>query len=663
MMRSVRVLHFEANTGDFLAVKAQLALHDFSCELVQVADQKSFREQLESDSFDLILSDSIHASLDSLSPIMIAREKRPGTPLIVVADNLTEENAVGWLKSDVSDVVLKSNLWRLAFSMRRALKEIEERSRHERLEEALEKRNRELNDFLENANVGLHWVGADGRILWVNQAELNLLGYSREEYVGQHVAQFHADPNLVKDILQRLGGNEIRLSYEARLRCKDGSIKHVAISSNVLREGGKFVHTRCLTLDITERKRAEQQRAQALLREQEARAQAEAANRLKDQFLATLSHELRTPLTSILAWTRLLRSEPVDELAHQRALEIIEQSAKQQSRLIDDILDISRIISGKLRLEFQPIELVSVIGTAIETMRPEAEAKQIQIERELEPVEGTISGDPNRLQQIFWNLLSNAIKFTPAGGRVKVQLRRVDSQARVTVRDNGKGISPDLLPFIFDGFRQGDGSSTRTQRGLGLGLAIVRYLVEMQRGTVEARSEGEGKGAIFTVRFPLRIHREATPSRSSIMPLDGLPSLEGLKVLMVEDDPSTLELFSAILIHCGAEVVPAASAEEGLEAFKTLQPNVIVSDIAMPGQDGYSFIRSVRALESQGGGHVPAVALTSYARGEDRMASLRAGFQIHLTKPVEPSELTSVIASVTGYSTSKKVQGKIFSLK
>jgi PAS domain S-box-containing protein len=869
-----------------------------------------------------------------------------------------------------------------------------------RAEEVLRRREEELTDFIENSAVGLHWVAEDGTILWANRAELELLGYTREEYVGHHIAEFHADREVIEDILARLTRDETLHSYEARLRCKDGSLRHVLISSNVRRRDGEFVHTRCFTRDITERrqaeeslrlygrvldcmvegvsvsdeqgfiiytnpaedemfgyaraelvgrhvtvlnsyppeenerivrevieqlrtkgvwtgewsnrrkdgtpfttfaritaleingrkhwvcvqedvterkraatelqatehrftmfmenlpglawikdlggryvyaneaatrafgvaraelygrtdkevfppetaarfrendlmaleggagvqtievleqvdgphysvvnkfpilgpgreqmmvggvavditermraedalrssesrlralfaamtdvvfvidgdgryleiaptnprllykppaeligktlhevlpaeqadfflghvrraletrrthtfeyqlhigeeevwfegsvspmteravfwiarditerKRAEEERERLLAGEQKARAAAEEASRLKDEFLATISHELRTPLTAIVGWSTMLRADNFDERNTAKALETIERNARAQAQLIEDLMDVSRIITGKLRLDVRPVDLVPIVEAAVDAVRPASEAKNIRLRTVLDPLAGPVPGDPARLQQVLWNLLSNAVKFTAKGGRVEVRLERVDSHVEISISDDGAGIAPEFLPYVFDRFRQADQRTVRQHGGLGLGLAIVRHLVELHGGSVRVESLGEGQGATFTVALPVApVYRSAgVESRVRTAARDTLPArefadrLDGLRVLVVDDEQDTREMLKAGLGQCGAEVTAAGSAAEALEALVAGAPDVLISDIGMPGEDGYELIRKVRALPAEEGGKVPAIALTAYARVEDRMQALRAG--------------------------------------
>jgi PAS domain S-box-containing protein len=845
-------------------------------------------------------------------------------------------------------------------------------------QEELQKRERDLSDFIENAAVGLHWVGPDGTILWANQAEMDLLGYSSQEYIGHHIAEFHVDEDKIQDILHRLSNKETLHSYEARLRCKDGSIRHVLISSNVRWENDRFVHTRCFTRDVTgrkqaeeamqllssivestddailsknmdgiilswnkgaerlygytagevkgkpvsllmppereddfpkimealrrgervehyetermhkdgriipvslavspiknaggeiigasavardvtERRRLEREREQLLAREQAARReaeqarnlstevlareqvahaaaqeaaekqqfiqerlthlvdasavllssldvgtilptiidlakqvvaadayavwcynhsngfwrlmssaglsegyirnagtilqstkpaqipqiiaedvtedealrgrleayrlegirsllvvplsihgesagtvgfyyrqphrfdqtnvrvasalanlaaaaigtaemyeeqsrlreQAEEASRAKDEFLAIVSHELRTPLNAIVGWTGMLRTRKIDEETRARAIETIERNARSQAKLIEDLLDISRIITGKLRLNVQPVELSSVVGAAVDVIRPAAAAKDIRLQVVLDSEAGPVSGDPERLQQVVWNLLANAVKFTPKQGRIQIRLQRLNSHVEVTVSDTGQGITPEFLPYVFDRFRQGDSSFTRKHGGLGLGLAIVRHLVELHGGSISAYSGGEGQGSTFTVKFPLMIVHPPVPyavsplqwgeqTVSTSASFDCPQSLSGMRLLIVEDEPDARDLLKLMLEQCGAEVKAAGSAKEGMQEVEEWKPDLMISDIEMPEEDGYTLIQKIRSTEARAS-RLPAIALTAHARAEDRMRALRSGYDAHVAKPVEVNELVTVIESL-----------------
>src|SRR5262249_11755773 len=398
---------------------------------------------------------------------------------------------------------------------------------------------------------------------------------------------------------------------------------------------------------------AEAKRQQLLVSEHAARRAAEDANRLKDEFLSTISHELRTPLTAINGWAQMLRAGRLDAAQADRGLETIVRSAKSQNQLIDDLLDVSRVLAGKMRLDVTPLKLGSVIEAAVETVRPAAEAKGIRLSALLDPAAETVLGDAERLQQVVWNLLSNAVKFAPNGGRVEVRLERADSHVEIVVADNGQGIKPEFLPYVFERFRQEDSGTNRQQGGLGLGLAIVRHIVELHGGTVHAASEGLGKGATFTVALPTAPVRAVSPDESrgkaagARLALENPPLLAGVRALFVDDEADARELITMMLAEGGAEVRTAVSATEALAACDEWRPDVLISDIGMPGEDGYVLMKKLRAWESERGGHIPAIALTAYGRREDRLRALSVGYEYHIPKPVEPEELLAAVASLT----------------
>lgn len=702
-------------------------------------------------------------------------------------------------------------------------RDISARKQSERL---LKRSEAELADFFENAVVGLHWVGPNGLIDRVNQAELDLLGYKREEYIGHHISEFHVDPETGADLLSRLQRGEEIHDYEARLRSKDGSIKHVHITSSAYREDGRFVHTRCFTRDITarrrseqrlslqyaitrilsesrdvvegaqgilravcetldwqvgllwrverdsnhlvcvdlfssseidigefelfsrttkfgkgeglpgriweqsesvwipnvleddnfpraaaaakaglrgafgfpilagrevigtveffnretrqpdpevlemmvsigeqvgqfqERKRTEGELAKLLLRERSARAEAEQANRLKDEFLATVSHELRTPLNAMMGWSRMLRSGRLDAESRDHAIEVIERNALAQKQIIEDILDVSRVITGKLKLNLSPLDLTTVVDAALDAVRPALEAKAIEIVREVDPKVRIVVGDSDRLQQVIWNLLSNAAKFTPNGGLVELYLKQTPINIQIQVRDSGPGIDAEFLPYVFERFRQADGSTTRTHGGLGLGLAIVRHLVELHGGSIKAENRADSHGAILTVSLPMpsgELRLEAVPgafSQQSEAP--DSPDLHDVRIMVVDDEADALDLISIDLRACGAQVSAVQTATEALEIMEREDFDLLISDIAMPDHDGYEFIRRVRAREATSQTRkVPAIALTGYARAQDRVRALIAGYDTHVSKPLESGELLTVVASLVGRLTKK----------
>jgi signal transduction histidine kinase/DNA-binding response OmpR family regulator len=400
-----------------------------------------------------------------------------------------------------------------------------------------------------------------------------------------------------------------------------------------------------LEQEVAERKQAEEKVARLLASEQAAREEAEAANRMKDEFLAVVSHELRTPLNAMLGWVHLLRRGGLSAAQSDQAIETIERNARAQHKLVEDLLEVSRIITGKLQLNCQPVEPASLVAAAIASVRPAAEAKGIRLQTVFDPEVGLFLADPHRLQQVAWNLLANSVKFTPEGGRVEVRLQRREAHLELAVSDTGIGIDPDFLPHVFDRFRQADGSSTRAHGGLGLGLAIVRHLIELHGGRVRAESGGPGQGATFTVYLPLTdIADDATGHPAggwgSLAEMKSL--LSGLRVLVVDDDPDARLLLSTILAGCEAEVKTTTGASEGLLALASWSPDVLISDIGMPEIDGYSFIQQVRAISS-----IPAIALTAYASPTDRLRAFEAGFQAHSPKPIDPIELVRTVARLT----------------
>ena len=375
----------------------------------------------------------------------------------------------------------------------------------------------------------------------------------------------------------------------------------------------------------------------------------EAATRAKDEFLMTLSHELRNPLNAVSGWARLLEAGKLGEEQSRRAIAIILRNVEVQVRLVDDLLDMSSVVSGRMRLAIQPVNVADVIGEALDAVRPGADAKGIQLQSVLDSPGAQVSGDPGRLQQVVWNLLYNAVKFTPKQGRVLVKLQHVMSHVEIVVNDTGQGISAELLPYIFDRLRQGDSTRSRAHGGLGIGLALVRHIAELHGGSVFAESPGPGLGATFVVKLPLMVAgvREHAVAQAKGGPPES-PSLVGIRILVVDDDPAAVELVQEVLAQAGGEVRGTVTAEEALRMLEQWRPDVLVSDIEMPGEDGYTLIRKIRALSPERGGKTPAVALTAFGRPEDRIRSLMAGFNIHVSKPVDPDELTAIVASLAG---------------
>ncbi|QQS47389.1 MAG: PAS domain S-box protein [Acidobacteriota bacterium] len=514
----------------------------------------------------------------------------------------------------------------------------------------------------------------DGTITTFNPAAERMLGYRAIDILGNPVTEIIRDQQQLSERADIFSEDLVEIidpgfeaivakachnlpnEYEWNFTRADGSTIPVMLSMTALRDpDGNITGFIGIASDITKRKRIDEERAEGLRREQEARRVAEEANRLKDDFLAMISHELRAPLTAILGWAQMLRSGSLDRTSAERALVTIERNAKSQAHLVGDLLDASRIATGKLSLEVRPVELMSIVEAAVDAVRPSVEAKNLRMQIVLEPWVGPFNGDAERLKQIVWNLLSNAIKFTPAGGLIEVRLERLENKALLIVSDTGQGIAPEFLPRIFDRFRQADSSSRRQQGGLGLGLAIVKHLVELHGGAIYAYSRGVGQGADFMITLPLAVQGEGEEPGAGWHLPEGQSetrstTLRGARVLVVEDDHDTREILSVMLTRYGTEVRTAASAAEAVEIFSNWKPDVLVSDIGMPVEDGYSLIKRIREMPEEDGGQVPAIALTAFAGVQDKELALAAGFQVHLSKPVEPVALAKAVARILGRS-------------
>jgi two-component system CheB/CheR fusion protein len=534
------------------------------------------------------------------------------------------------------------------------------------VEDVTERRDAELASarlaaIVQSSDDAIVAIDLDGVITSWNQGAELLYGYTAQEAIGQPIAMLipPESSDAEKNILERMRDGEHVKHFETVRRRKDGSEVGISLTLSPIKNAqGEVIGASRIARDVTERKRAEEATRVAYEQELAARAESDKVNRLKDEFLATVSHELRSPLNSILGWSKILSAKRLDEEESVRALEVIYRSARSQNQLISDLLDVSRIITGKLRLEVGMVDLIPIIEAAMDTMRPAAEAKKIGIIQSLDPAAGPVSGDPDRLQQVVWNLLSNAVKFTPAGGVVEVRLEREGANVTITVKDNGDGIDPEFLPFVFDRFRQFEGGPARPSGGLGLGLAIVRHLVELHGGTVGADSRGRGQGATFRVALPLAVNgmESSEPERErpagvgeithSHVPLPDL--LRYLRVLLVDDEPDARELLGLILISYEAEVRSCASAAEALQTLDEWRPDVLVSDIGMPVEDGYELIRKIRAREPERGGLIPALALTAYAGDADARRAIKAGYHAHVSKPIEPAELALAVANLAG---------------
>lgn len=665
---------------------------DYTWERVETRDE--FEAALDSDRFHIILADYWLPGFHGVAALEMARQKRPHTPFIFVSGAPGEELAIESLKNGATDYVLKSNLERLVPSVYRALRETRERQQRERAEEGLR--------FLASATTvlsgSLDYEATLSNLVHLAVpflADCCVVDIFESEQAPRLVTVAHinhAEESALQDMAQRFPHETIAApresadEEEARLwgevqivhpvedewlssiarndehLLQLQTLKLHAYLSTPLRAQGRAIgalwmatlqHGSQRSYDAHEAALADELAHRAALAVDNALLYRETQNavRARDEFLATLSHELRTPLNAIMGWTQLLQGGELDEETSKQALDTIERNTKAQARLIADLLEVSRIITGKLPLYMAPVELHNVIEAAIEAVRPSAETKKIAIEYSHDPATGLVSGDASRLQQVMWNLLSNAIKFTPRGGYVRVYLDRTESFVRVRVSDNGQGISPEFLPHVFERFRQADSSSTRTHGGLGLGLGIVRHLVELHGGGVQAESAGLGQGATFSILLPLSAVRleERINAREQILESGCSKSenpLADLRILVVDDQVDARNLLTTVLEHCGAQVQTAASVEEALRVLETQTPDIILSDIGMPDEDGYSFIQQVRAREHTR--LVPAMALTAFARHEDRKRALLLGYQDYAVKPIEPSRLVQLVANLTG---------------
>jgi PAS domain S-box-containing protein len=518
----------------------------------------------------------------------------------------------------------------------------EDITERKRAEEALRESERQLRTLADTVPQLIWMAEADGNIFWYNQRWYDYTGTTAEEMLGWGWQSVH-DPKILPKVLEQWHSSLATgkpFEMEFPLRGVDGVFRWFLTRVNPLPDSqGRIVRWFGTNTDIEESRRARQV--------------AEESSRLKDEFLATVSHELRTPLTAIVGWTSLLKSEQLDEGTTSHAIQVVDRNARSLTQLIENLLEVTRGQTGKIRLNLRAVELASVIHAALDAVLPAAEAKQIRLHTVLDPKAGLVTGDPDRLQQVVWNLLTNSIKFTPEGGRVQVSLQRMTSHVEITVSDTGCGISREFLPFVFDRFRQADASTTRAHGGLGLGLSIVRHLTEMHGGTVSAYSPGKQQGSTFVVRLPLTSRQAEVGGKAVPYPNTGYIAgdssriLQGVKVLVVDDEPDTLELLRIVLELSGALVVTANSAAKALERLEETDPDVLLSDIGMPDKDGFDLIREVRSLPPERGGRVPAVALTAYTRAEDRTTALAAGFDMHIPKPVQPADVVAAVANLT----------------
>ncbi|MEG4211961.1 response regulator [Microcoleus sp. S13_B4] len=656
----VNVLLVDDRPENLVALEA--ILNSPSYNLVQASSGAEALRCLLNEDFAVILLDVQMPGMDGFetATLIRSRDRSRSTPIIFITAFSSNDThvfkgyslgAVDYLFKPLEPEILTSKVGVFVELFQKTVEVKQQATQLAAVNSELSKSEERFRTLCACSPLGIYLADVEGRCTYINPRCEAICGLTLEESLAE-VWQREVHPEdrdrVVTDWLAWMKksqeySNEFRLAGSETVRWV-----HVQ-SSPMFSDLGKLMGHVGTVRDVTDRKQAEEERSR-LIREQVARQEAERANQMKDEFLAILSHELRTPLNAILGWSRLLRTKTFDQDTIEKALETIERNAKSQSQLIEDILDVSRILRGKLNLNKHPIRLESAIKLAIDSLQPLTEEKSIVIELTCSPNVGEVIGDFDRLQQIVWNLLSNAIKFSPQEGKVEVRLESVGDEAQIEIIDSGIGIAPDFLPYVFDRFRQADSSTTRSYGGLGLGLAIVRHLVELHGGRVQAENN-PGEGAKFTVALPVA-QRNALAADNDWSPLNDatevLPTLANLQLLVVDDDDDTREFLIALLEDEGALVRSATSVAEALAGLESYWPDLLLSDIGMPQADGYELIARVREMELLRGGKMPAIALTAYAREEERQQALEAGFQMHLSKPVDINKLIAAIANLTG---------------
>jgi PAS domain S-box-containing protein len=665
----LRVLVLPATTADGIAIGRVLSASKISCvvlrNLAEVSAAMSggvgtvviAEETLVADGALLVERIRSQEVWSDLPVIVLSRSGREDAPLATIVSQLGNVSVIERpVRTSTLVSMIRSCLRARGrqYQVRKHLADLHDAQRTIR---DAEQRFRLLVENI--TDYAIFMLDTDGRVASWNTGAQHMLGYSAEEILGQPSALLFASEQqsgaLLDHEMHEAQAHGRATSTGWRVR-KDGERLFVeGVLTAVRDERGHLLGYSKLMKDVTEKRRIEAEREQLLQSERAARGEAERQSRMKDEFLATLSHELRTPLNAILGWAQVLRvKNPTPEVAE--GLRVIERNARAQAQIIEDLLDMSSIISGKVRLAMQKIDLASVVDTSIKAVRPTAEAKGITLEANLGRANGAVAGDPNRLQQVFWNLLTNAVKFTPKEGRVSVTLERVSSHFEINVSDTGEGIDPKFLPHVFERFRQADASASRRHGGLGLGLSIVKQLVELHGGNIHATSGGNGRGSTFTVALPVPavdVYQTPAESREQLLRavVEDLASavpvtnLAGINVLVVDDEPDARSLIERLLQECGAKVTTASSASEAMQQARTGKPDVLISDIGMPKEDGYALIRRIRQLNDEVA-RVPAIALTAYARPEDRAKAMQAGYQLHVAKPVEAMKLIAMVASL-----------------
>lgn len=654
----VNVLLVDDHPENLLALEA--ILNSVSYNLVKANSGAEALRCLLNEDFAVILLDVQMPGMDGFetATLIRSRDRSRSTPIIFITAFSSNDKqvfkgyslgAVDYLFKPLEPEILTSKVAVFVELFQKTVEVKRQATQLAAINTELSKSEERFRTLCACSPLGIYLADVEGHCTYMNPRCQSICGLTVAENLvdaWQRLVHPEDRDRVVGDWLAWLKTGQ-EFSTEFRLVCHE-TVRWINVqSSPMFSDLGKLIGHVGTMRDVTDRKQAEEERGR-LIHEQVARQEAERANQMKDEFLAILSHELRTPLNAILGWSKLLRAKKFDQETIDKALETIERNAKSQAQLIEDILDVSRILRGKLNLNLHPIQLESTIELVMDSLLPLAEAKSIVIELACSPGVGAVIGDSDRLQQVVWNLLSNAIKFTPEGGEVEVRLESVGDEAQIQVIDNGVGIASDVLPYVFDRFRQADSSTTRSYGGLGLGLAIVRHLVELHGGTVSAENNAD-KGAKFTVSLPVV---EGNPEGAG----DGwselndateaLPTLANVQLLLVDDDDDTREFLIALLEQEGAIVRSVASVAEALAALEDYWPDVLLSDIGMPVADGYELIARVRKMEVHRGGKMPAIALTAYAREEERQRALEAGFQMHLSKPVEVDELIAEVAKL-----------------
>lgn len=610
----------------------------------EILDEASLNAALTEKNFDLVVTDYQLLWITGLEILYRIKKQMPNCPVVMFTGTGSEEIAVEAMKAGLDDYVIKTprHYVRLAAAVRSAWQRWQQK-------QALEEFKQTYYRFFERVPLGLYRQNSMGEILEANSTLTQLFGYIRtQDLQGKTLVDCYVEPQLYLQWQQQLEQTETVAEFEGQVRRLDGETiwirqNAIAVKNNL----GIVIGYEGAISDITSRKKAELERIQLLKRERQAREEAEAANRIKDEFLATLSHELRTPLNAIVGWMQLLQSGKMSPSQIDKALDVIDRNARAQNKLIEDLLDVSHIVRGTLKLDLEPVNLVEIIKASLDTVSPGIKAKNLQVITEFDAEVVIVNGDEKRLQQVFWNLSINALKFTPENGRITINLTVQERSVSVEIKDTGRGIAPEVLPYVFDRFRQAETkSSTRTKGGLGLGLSIVHHIVVAHGGDVIADSPGVDRGAIFTVKLPLL---QQPTDKALVDADDDVLSLQGLKILLVEDEADSREVFTLTLEQHGAEVTAVESVKQALAIYEREQVDVLISDLAMPDEDGYSLINTIRNGEDEKS-QIMAIALTAYASEEDKQRALAAGFNLHISKPVQFDNLVESLLLLSSRS-------------